>query len=117
MKTINQSIIYGRISDPVIINFDEILYCVADNNYTEVYTTKREKPFVLSSTLKEVEEQVNDKRFYRIHRAVLINIEYLSKFKNEDFQEVYLKNGDYFSVATRRKTSFKRYIKNYQTAA
>lgn len=114
MKVSKNSIIYGSIANPTIITFDEILYCVADNNYTEIYTSIREKPFVFSATLKETEEKLGDKRFYRINRGVLINIEYLSIFKNDKFHDVYLKNGSYFPVATRRKVAFKRYMKNYK---
>lgn len=116
MKVSKNSIIYGSILNPTIINFDEIICCVADNNYTEIYTIKREKPFVFSSTLKNTGDKLNDKRFYRINRGVLINIEYLSFFKNDYNQDVYLKNGSCFPVATRRKVAFKRYMKSYKNS-
>lgn len=113
MKTTSSSILYGTLSDQTEIKFDDILYCQADNNYTEVYVKGYRRPFILSSTLKTVEENL-DRRFYRVSRGVLINMEFISCLDINDEKEVKLKTGQEFSLAVRRKVKFKRLIKSIQ---
>lgn len=110
MKSTKTSILYGTISAQEELMFDDIVYCKADNNYTEVYVKNTKRPYVLSDTLKLVEENL-DKRFYRINRSTLINLDYISCLDINNDKEVLLKSGDEFSVAVRRKVNFKRKMK------
>ena len=50
----------------------EILYMEADRNYSRIFTSSRE--YLLSTTLKTIEEKMSMKWFMRIHRSYLINI-------------------------------------------
>lgn len=54
------------------IMLDEILYMEADRNYSRIFTSSRE--YLLSTTLKTIEEKMSMKWFMRIHRSFLINI-------------------------------------------
>jgi DNA-binding LytR/AlgR family response regulator len=111
MKTSTNSILIGPIARQEEVKFDEILYFKADSNYTEIHVLNKKLPYVISNTLKEVQNQINDARFYRINRGHLINIEYISMFGVNSHHEVNLKTGDQFNVAVRRKTGFKNFLK------
>ena len=50
----------------------EILYLEADRNYSRIFTGSRE--YLLSTSLKMIEEKMSLNRFMRIHRSYLINI-------------------------------------------
>ena len=50
---------------------DQILYAEAFDNYTNVYTEQNK--YIISHTLKSVEEKLQHLGFFRIHRSFLIN--------------------------------------------
>jgi DNA-binding LytR/AlgR family response regulator len=50
----------------------DILYMEADRNYSRIFTSSRE--YLLTTTLKTIEEKMSMHLFMRIHRSYLINI-------------------------------------------
>ena len=56
------------------IRHKSILWLQADGNYTEVYTSEREKPILLVHNIGRVEEFLPQRYFVRISRSVIINI-------------------------------------------
>jgi len=65
--------IFVRFKDKIIkIMLGDILYMEADRNYSRIFTSNRE--YLLSTTLKTIEEKMSMQRFMRIHRSYLINI-------------------------------------------
>jgi len=55
------------------------LYCEAKGRYCDVYITK-DKKYTVCNTLREIEEQLPEKLFKRVHDAFLINKKYLEEF-------------------------------------
>ena len=51
----------------------EILYAEAFDNYAKVYTANQS--YIVSHTLKQVEESLSRKSFVRVHRSYLVNFE------------------------------------------
>jgi two-component system LytT family response regulator len=66
----------------IIIDTDEILYCKAAGNYTEVYLVSGRKEIV-TSNLGNFMDQVMEENFFRISRSVLINLSYLTQVDNK----------------------------------
>jgi DNA-binding LytR/AlgR family response regulator len=65
--------IFVRYKEKMIkIMLADILYIEADRNYSHVFTIN--KDYLLSITLKAIEEKLNMQLFMRIHRSFLINI-------------------------------------------
>jgi DNA-binding LytR/AlgR family response regulator len=69
------------LSDRIFVRYKEkmvkiliadILYIEADRNYSRIFTPTKE--YVLSITLKTIEERLPVKLFQRIHRSYIINI-------------------------------------------
>lgn len=70
--------IFVRCKDKMIkIMVPDILYIEADRNYSRIFT--KEKEYLLSVTLKTIEEKLSDQLFVRIHRSYIINITQLDE--------------------------------------
>lgn len=70
--------IFIRHKDSMVkILLEDIDYLEADRSYCKVCT--RHGIYVLSNTLKNLEEKISDKRFLRIHRSYIINMEKIEK--------------------------------------
>ena len=59
------------------IRYDEILYVEALDNYARLVTEKGRH--VLSTTLKNIENQLEPLGFLRVHRSYLINLQYVEQ--------------------------------------
>ncbi|MEZ5596445.1 MAG: LytTR family DNA-binding domain-containing protein [Pseudomonadales bacterium] len=54
-----------------LVAVDEVLYFRADNKYTTAVTADREH--LLRLTIRDLEEGLDDKQFWRIHRGIIVN--------------------------------------------
>ncbi|MEO6893834.1 MAG: response regulator [Ginsengibacter sp.] len=65
--------IFVRCKEKMIkIMISDIMYIEADRNYSRIFTHQKE--FLLSVTLKTIEEKLSKDIFVRIHRSYIINI-------------------------------------------
>ncbi len=55
----------------------DILYIEADRNYSRIFTAQKE--YLLSITLKTIEEKLPSRLFLRIHRSYIINITHVDE--------------------------------------
>ncbi|PQJ31266.1 DNA-binding response regulator [Nonlabens arenilitoris] len=62
-----------------VIPVKDIIYCTADDNYTNVYLSHKHK--LVSKTLKHFEDMLTDKGFCRIHKSHLINASHVTAYK------------------------------------
>ena len=60
-----------------LVHPGDILYCIADHNYTKVFTSP-ERFLLVSVNLAAVEEKLPSGGFQRISRSILINTNFLS---------------------------------------
>jgi len=91
----------SHIGKTVYVHIDDILYCKANGNYSEIYFEK-EKKEVVSKKLKELEE-VTGNSFYRAHNSYLVNINYVKEFVKSDGQYLVLTNGATIPVSRTKK--------------
>lgn len=59
------------------INYSDVLYAEACDNYSIIYT--KQAKYVLSYTLKVVEEKLSLFHFFRTHRSFLVNLKHIEK--------------------------------------
>ena len=75
--------IFVRYNGKMIkIMLTDILYMEADRNYSRIFTTQKE--FMLSVTLKYIEEKLRIPFFLRIHRSYLVNMLYIDQVLESD---------------------------------
>jgi DNA-binding LytR/AlgR family response regulator len=60
----------------------DILYMEADRNYSRIFTSQKE--FLLSVTLKYIEEKLRIPFFMRIHRSYLVNMMHIDQVLESD---------------------------------
>lgn len=61
----------------VKVNYADVLYAEACDNYSIIYT--KQTKYILSYTLKVVEEKLNLFNFFRTHRSFLVNLKHIEK--------------------------------------
>ena len=61
------------------VYFEDILYAEAMDNYCVVYTSDRK--YILSQTLKLVEQKLNPHGFLRVHRSHLLNLKHITQIQ------------------------------------
>lgn len=76
---INDSLFLKKNQHFERVPFREILFLKADSNYCSVYT--KSDRFVYSVGLNKIEEQLPIKRFMRVHRSYVININSVEGFE------------------------------------
>ncbi|WP_223860960.1 LytR/AlgR family response regulator transcription factor [Spirosoma validum] len=84
----------------------DILYIEADRNYSHIFT--KEKEYLLSVTLKNIEENLPQPFFMRIHRSYLVNLMHIDEVLESDVligkQELPLGSGMRAQLMRRMRT-------------
>lgn len=91
-----------------ILNVADILYCKADDNYTEIYLEN--KKILVSKTLKYFEEALSKFAFARIHKSYLVNVNEVVKYRKGKGGSVVVSNGKELLVSASKKKDFLAYF-------
>ena len=105
--------VQGKLTLPqmdgfIVLNTDEILYCKADDNYTEIFLA--EKKHLASKTLRYFEQALEEYAFARIHKSFLVNVNEIVKYHRGKGGSVVLSNGKEIQVAASRKKELLSYF-------
>ncbi|MEC3905776.1 LytTR family DNA-binding domain-containing protein [Tamlana sp. 2201CG12-4] len=105
----------GKITLPQLDGFEvistkDILYCKADDNYTEIYLNNNKKKLV-SKTLKYFEEALNGSGFARVHKSYLVNVNEIVKYVKGKGGRVVLSSGKEIMVSASKKSEVLSYFK------
>lgn len=105
--------ISGKITIPQldgfeVLNVSDIIFCKADDNYTEIYLQKQ--TIVVSKTLKYFEEALSGYPFARIHKSYLVNINEVTKYRKGKGGSVVLSNGRELWVSANKKSELLSYF-------
>lgn len=107
--------VQGKITIPQqngfeVLETNSILYCKADDNYTEIFLKNNKKKLV-SKTLKYIEEALTDANFARIHKSYLVNVNEIVKYLKGKGGSVVLSNGKEVMVSASKKAALLAYFK------
>lgn len=91
-----------------VLNVADILFCKADDNYTEIYLGN--KKILVSKTLKYFEEAMAQFPFARIHKSYLVNVNAIVKYKKGKGGSVLLNNGKELMVSASKKKDLLAYF-------
>lgn len=80
----------------------DIMYAEANGNYSQLHLTSGEK-FLVSKTLKEVDDTLQPYGFLRVHHSYLVNALMIRRYVRGEGGYVVLQNGQHFNVSRRRK--------------
>lgn len=104
LKTLKGKITLPQQDGFQVLDIDEIIYCQADDNYTEIYL--EHKRYVVSKTLKYFEKTLADFSFSRIHKSYLVNVNKVVKYRKGKGGSVVMSNGKELMVSASKKRDF-----------
>ena len=83
------------------IDLNEIVLGEASNNYSKLVLTDG-RHFLISKTLKDVQEVLEEEHFLRVHRQYIINLNHVKQFnRNEGI--LTMSNGQHIPIARNQK--------------
>ncbi len=108
-----QTAVSGKITIPLqngfeVLQIQDILYCQADDNYTQIFLQDKKK--LVSKTLKYFEEALSENGFARVHKSYLVNINAVTAYKKGKGGSVVLYNGKEIMVSPARKKELLSYF-------
>jgi DNA-binding LytR/AlgR family response regulator len=92
---------YVTVYDGKIQQFlpSEVLYIESASAKTAVYTTVRDEPFMSDFTQKSYEEYLENSKFERLSRFLLVNTDHIESFE-EDKDLITLSNGTMLNISS-----------------
>ena len=70
----------------ILINPQEISYILASGYYAEIYV--EDKKYLLRETLNNLDEFLDNQRFFRIHRSAIVNLDFVKEIVHSEYAEV-----------------------------
>jgi len=92
----------------LFIPIEDIVRCESDANYTRFFFKDGTKPVVVSKTLKEFEELLNDYGFCRVHNSHMINLKFIRRYIRGEGGIVVMLDGTEVEVSRRKKEIFQK---------
>jgi len=85
-----------------MIAVDSIISCESDSNYT-ILQLKNKKKLIVSRTLKDIEELLEDHSFIRVHRCYLANMNEVEKYVKGEGGYLIMSDGTTIDVSRNKK--------------
>lgn len=65
---------------------NEIRYLEADKDYVKLYLSGNENPVLLTVSMKQCERTFDTKRFLRVHKSYLVNMQFVQKINGNEIR-------------------------------
>jgi two-component system, LytTR family, response regulator len=85
-----------------MVALENILHCESESNYTHI-RMKNGKKILVSRTLKEIEELLQDHSFLRIHHSHVVNLNEIIRYVRGEGGYVIMSDGSNINVSRTRK--------------
>jgi two-component system LytT family response regulator len=96
-----------------MISVDSIISCESDSNYT-ILQLKGNKKLIVSRTLKEIEELLEEHPFVRVHRCYLANLNEVEKYVKGEGGYLVMSDGTTIDVARNKKETLLKKLIPYK---
>ena len=87
------------------IDVDDIVSLQADSNYTIIHKKDMQK-LVITKTLKDFEDLLDQTQFARIHKSYIVNLKYIKEYSTTDGGIVKMTDGNQWSISRRQLDMF-----------
>jgi two-component system, LytTR family, response regulator len=106
--------VLNKIAMPTLEGFqmvavDSIISCESDRNYTWLLLKNKHK-LVVSRTLKEIEEVLENHFFARVHHSHLVNLNEINKYVKGEGGYLVMSDGSTVNVSRNRKEELLKYF-------
>lgn len=85
------------------VNIQQIAYLKSDAKYTALYVDG--KTFLVRLGISELAERLDPSRFVRIHRSVIVNLDYVESMKTDEQSQLQLQMRDGSILVANRESS------------
>jgi two-component system LytT family response regulator len=75
----------------LFVELKDIVYCESDSNYTKIMLANG-KHYLLSKTLREVQDFLEERNFLRVHRQYLVNLDHIKMYKKGEGNYLVMSN-------------------------
>lgn len=93
-----------------VVDLTNIVYCEACDSYTKIHTDEN-KVHLISKPLKEYDELLSDKGFYRVHKSYLVNVNHIRKIIKGIGAAVIMSDNTNIPISMRKKDEFFQSLK------
>jgi two-component system LytT family response regulator len=90
-----------------IVELDDIIHLKSDNSYT-YFILQNGEPIISSKPIKEYEEMLCDKGFFRTHKSHIVNLDYVVAIHKTEGDQVVMKNKEKIPLSIRRREEFNK---------
>jgi two-component system LytT family response regulator len=88
-----------------IVDINKIMYIEALDSYSKIKLTGNQT-YVASKSLKDFEELLTEKGFYRVHKSYLINVRHMIKIVKGIGASIIMTDGASIPISARKKDVF-----------
>jgi two-component system LytT family response regulator len=89
-----------------LVRYNDIIYIESVGEYIRLHLKDGSKLTTLFR-LKNMETELPQKNFMRVHRSYIVNIDYVSSFARG---KIYLSNGDYVPISINYRDTFREHF-------
>lgn len=89
----------------IFVQTKDITYCKAESNYTHVVMANSQK-ILVAKTLKEIDDTLSGKDFFRAHHSYLVNINHISRFVRGDGGYILMPDNTQITIARSKRDEF-----------
>jgi two-component system, LytTR family, response regulator len=86
----------------IFTEIKNILYCESENNYTRFHVVEG-RNYLVSKTLGDIQEVLEERNFLRVHRQFLVNLDHIKKYVRGEGNYLILSNDINIPVARNKK--------------
>lgn len=97
-----QKIALTTLDGFTFVDYDEIVRCEAQGNYTDVRLVDGSS-LLITKTLKHYEDILIDKDFFRVHKSHLVNLNFIRRFVKGRQGMIEMTDGQLIEVSLRKK--------------
>lgn len=106
----HRRIILRTLNTIHVIEIERIIRCESDRNYTVFHIVGEDK-LMISRTLKDFDELLEEYGFFRVHNSHMINLNFVRKFQRDELLCI-LTDGTTIPVAYRKRDELLAAIRN-----
>ena len=92
-------------------DYRDIVLCEANGRYTKILFIN-EDSILVSKHLKTIEYLLPDTNFFRVHKSVLVNVDYVVEIKSNTGTTLVLSNNNQVKVSVRRKPDLLKLLRS-----
>jgi two-component system LytT family response regulator len=116
LESVNKKIPPKKIALPQLggisfIEVDDMVSLQADSNYTIIHMADMQK-LVITKTLKDFEELLDETQFARIHKSYIVHLKYIKEYSTADGGIVKMVDGNQWSISRRQLDVFLEKMKS-----